>query len=71
MKKELESVKKFYSYLNLESTKTRTILRIRRLVFYSYLNLESTKTDASIEDGFNLFYSYLNLESTKTFHAIC
>ena len=34
----------FYSYLNLESTKTLMVLDIFVLVFYSYLNLESTKT---------------------------
>ena len=33
-----------YSYLNLESTKTKRLDRISVLRLYSYLNLESTKT---------------------------
>ena len=55
-----------YSYLNLESTKTRfgTVTQSPRL--YSYLNLESTKTK-SVGCYFKAeLYSYLNLESTKT-----
>ena len=34
----------FYSYLNLESTKTIGSADVRTPKFYSYLNLESTKT---------------------------
>ena len=34
----------FYSYLNLESTKTPETDEARKDGFYSYLNLESTKT---------------------------
>ena len=34
----------FYSYLNLESTKTQSAEEIEMRWFYSYLNLESTKT---------------------------
>ena len=34
----------FYSYLNLESTKTIKGLEDLQSRFYSYLNLESTKT---------------------------
>ena len=34
----------FYSYLNLESTKTQQAENEKRKGFYSYLNLESTKT---------------------------
>ena len=36
---------KFYSYLNLENTKTREIAAHRMSWFYSYLNLENTKTE--------------------------
>ena len=35
----------FYSYLNLESTKTVQTLMTLKARFYSYLNLESTKTN--------------------------
>ena len=35
---------KLYSYLNLESTKTKSFLAFFCFVLYSYLNLESTKT---------------------------
>ena len=35
----------FYSYLNLESTKTPSTKLFQTFEFYSYLNLESTKTD--------------------------
>ena len=34
----------FYSYLNLESTKTDATGEMNPEEFYSYLNLESTKT---------------------------
>ncbi len=34
----------FYSYLNLESTKTQKKGGVDDEKFYSYLNLESTKT---------------------------
>ena len=34
----------FYCYLNLESTKTLTIVTYSAFKFYCYLNLESTKT---------------------------
>ena len=57
---------RFYSYLNLESTKTKSILEIRNCMFYSYLNLESTKTNENGDMLEKAFYSYLNLESTKT-----
>ena len=33
-----------YSYLNLESTKTRDGMTATQAALYSYLNLESTKT---------------------------
>ena len=33
-----------YSYLNLESTKTRQLHEALGVKLYSYLNLESTKT---------------------------
>ena len=33
-----------YSYLNLESTKTKRLITNRGEMLYSYLNLESTKT---------------------------
>ena len=35
----------FYSYLNLESTKTNQQRWTSKRQFYSYLNLESTKTN--------------------------
>ncbi|MCC3178290.1 hypothetical protein K4H97_1064 [Streptococcus sanguinis] len=35
---------KLYSYLNLESTKTKSMDFNFRIRLYSYLNLESTKT---------------------------
>ena len=55
-----------YSYLNLESTKTKGGAEAVENVLYSYLNLESTKTDLEhVLLPFEL-YSYLNLESTKT-----
>ena len=38
----------FYSYLNLESTKTAFIIFLSLFEFYSYLNLESTKTNKSV-----------------------
>ena len=38
----------FYSYLNLESTKTNYLTVIKPSGFYSYLNLESTKTRLSL-----------------------
>ena len=38
----------FYSYLNLESTKTARRLVRTESTFYSYLNLESTKTDSAV-----------------------
>ena len=58
-----------YSYLNLESTKTKTGLGTTNEQLYSYLNLESTKTNLDkIKNKFQL-YSYLNLESTKTHSA--
>ena len=56
----------FYSYLNLESTKTLVQPRHLLQQFYSYLNLESTKTEELAINLPKLFYSYLNLESTKT-----
>ena len=56
----------FYSYLNLESTKTSFQILSQSSLFYSYLNLESTKTVLSDQKGKSWFYSYLNLESTKT-----
>ena len=56
----------FYSYLNLESTKTSGYRTVQNLVFYSYLNLESTKTISMVANMTEAFYSYLNLESTKT-----
>ena len=34
----------FYSYLNLENTKTMVVRRRWTNGFYSYLNLENTKT---------------------------
>ena len=34
----------FYSYLNLENTKTGFELILHDFKFYSYLNLENTKT---------------------------
>ena len=40
----LEKWKRFYSYLNLESTKTGVEEKRTSQKFYSYLNLESTKT---------------------------
>ena len=55
-----------YSYLNLESTKTRLIPSFSAGLLYSYLNLESTKTLLRCNCFYNLLYSYLNLESTKT-----
>ena len=57
---------KFYSYLNLESTKTRDKSPLLIKMFYSYLNLESTKTKGGLNFYNDKFYSYLNLESTKT-----
>ena len=56
----------FYSYLNLESTKTSFIRARLSIAFYSYLNLESTKTNKRKVITTTRFYSYLNLESTKT-----
>ena len=41
------SMVEFYSYLNLESTKTCVKLFGKLKTFYSYLNLESTKTTIS------------------------
>ena len=35
---------RFYSYLNLENTKTKEIKTYDYQLFYSYLNLENTKT---------------------------
>ena len=55
-----------YSYLNLESTKTRRVITPCRPQLYSYLNLESTKTKRALSDPCAKLYSYLNLESTKT-----
>ena len=56
----------FYSYLNLENTKTELRFLITIQWFYSYLNLENTKT-IFYKGISNLeFYSYLNLENTKT-----
>ena len=56
----------FYSYLNLESTKTSIGSKNIQSLFYSYLNLESTKTLHKVNRSLRSFYSYLNLESTKT-----
>ena len=56
----------FYSYLNLESTKTVKEWGDHSEEFYSYLNLESTKTGYYYGKKAGKFYSYLNLESTKT-----
>ena len=55
-----------YSYLNLESTKTKKLFKLFGAMLYSYLNLESTKT--MVTGGLRTIelYSYLNLESTKT-----
>ena len=55
-----------YSYLNLESTKTKLALFKRAEELYSYLNLESTKTKTKFHNTTRRLYSYLNLESTKT-----
>ena len=55
-----------YSYLNLESTKTKGGAEAVENVLYSYLNLESTKTGSGYIDCEYMLYSYLNLESTKT-----
>ena len=57
---------RLYSYLNLESTKTKTVDETSTAVLYSYLNLESTKTEPIPMPVSMLLYSYLNLESTKT-----
>ena len=59
-----------YSYLNLESTKTKGGAEAVENVLYSYLNLESTKTVTNPEGKVVGLYSYLNLESTKTAHVI-
>ncbi len=48
-----EYEKEFYSYLNLESTKTLEGSDGLYAKFYSYLNLESTKT--SVISFFHLF----------------
>ena len=55
-----------YSYLNLESTKTKSVGCYFKAELYSYLNLESTKTGARVLRVCTRLYSYLNLESTKT-----
>ncbi len=55
-----------YSYLNLESTKTKGYVVDLKTMLYSYLNLESTKTVSSGKRLNVELYSYLNLESTKT-----
>ena len=55
-----------YSYLNLESTKTKGGAEAVENVLYSYLNLESTKTATKYGLVAKELYSYLNLESTKT-----
>ena len=56
----------FYGYLNPESTKTASVIRIKDLLFYGYLNPESTKTGSSTGLNSGKFYGYLNPESTKT-----
>ena len=56
----------FYSYLNLENTKTIKPKFRRKPEFYSYLNLENTKTFYCLGIQLLRFYSYLNLENTKT-----
>ena len=58
--------KKFYGYLNLESTKTVVFAVNFKNTFYGYLNLESTKTVWGGKVDGHTFYGYLNLESTKT-----
>ena len=55
-----------YSYLNLESTKTKNLIKFQSMLLYSYLNLESTKTGTQTSLFQPQLYSYLNLESTKT-----
>ena len=55
-----------YSYLNLESTKTKLYRSSCSSKLYSYLNLESTKTMEKTLKVVHKLYSYLNLESTKT-----
>ena len=57
---------KLYSYLNLESTKTKGEDITLYILLYSYLNLESTKTTSCTMKSYEWLYSYLNLESTKT-----
>ena len=56
----------FYSYLNLENTKTVRGRQSAAGSFYSYLNLENTKTLDEFKTMLYKFYSYLNLENTKT-----
>ena len=60
----------FYSYLNLENTKTHDVERLNVAPFYSYLNLENTKTRLRLNVPISTFYSYLNLENTKTFRYL-
>ena len=57
---------RFYSYLNLENTKTLVAIILSAIRFYSYLNLENTKTHLPLIHLHLMFYSYLNLENTKT-----
>ena len=61
-------LKRLYSYLNLESTKTLLKPSAIQGSLYSYLNLESTKTEEQALKAIEKLYSYLNLESTKTRH---
>ena len=70
MVKPMFRVGKLYSYLNLESTKTKNLATIFAFSLYSYLNLESTKTTLMVSSMYGLLYSYLNLESTKTSNEI-
>ena len=58
-----------YSYLNLESTKTYSLLSNLCIELYSYLNLESTKTSNSSILVFVAQNHYKVLDLTRQYYS--